>query len=95
MDVQILFEARPETGARYLYIGRVTERNNYCEIRVFSSENIVELYLNGELRHKQKSSGEFVFCTSLGDYSDVDTLDIVAKTVGEEQLSDEVTVKIR
>lgn len=93
--INILYEAKPEVGERFLYVGFISERNGYSEIRVLSSENIVELYLNGELRHKQKSiNGEFVFCTPLSDFAEAGKLAVLAKTMGDDPLSDEVTVNI-
>ena len=93
--INILYEAKPEVGERFLYVGFISERSGYSEIRVLSSENIVELYLNGELRHKQKSiNGEFVFCTPLSDFAEAGKLAVLAKTMGDDPLSDEVTVNI-
>ena len=96
MNYVLLHESESvQAGAdsHYLYIGRVGLRDTVCEITVCSGESMVELYLNGELRYRQKSSGEFVFCAALQELP-AGELNIKACTLGENLLTDEITVKI-
>ncbi|MCR5121711.1 MAG: hypothetical protein K6B74_04755 [Ruminococcus sp.] len=95
MNYVVLYEAnasRKGADSRYLYIERVGLRGNICEITVRSDESIVELYLNGELRYRQKGIGEFVFCCGMGESASGGGLSILARSRSEKMLSDEVTV---
>ena len=96
MNYVLLHESGSVTesaDSHYLYIRRIGLRDSVCEITVCSGESMVELYINDELRYRQKSSGEFVFCTALQDLPSGE-LNIKARTMGENLLTDEVTVKL-
>jgi hypothetical protein len=96
MNYVLLHESEAVTdGAdnHYLYIRRVGLRGSVCEITVCSGESMVELYLNDELKYRQKGSGEFVFCAAVRDLPGGE-LYIKAQTLGENLLTDELKVKI-
>jgi hypothetical protein len=97
MNYVVLYEAdalRKSAENRYLYIERVGLRGNICEITVRSDESIVELYLNGELRYRQKGIGEFVFCCGMRESVSGGGLSILARSRSEEALTDEVMVRV-
>ena len=97
MNYALLYEAdaaRKGADSRYLYIERVGVRGNICEITVRSDESVVELYLNGELKYRQKGIGEFVFCSAAREAAEDGRLVIKAQTPGEALLADEVSVNV-
>ena len=94
MKEVILYKAGAAlAGERSLCIDRAVIKDGVFEIAVKSDKSVIELYICGELKFRQKGSREFIFCLPECDLPAGNVL-IKAQSADEVPVSDEITVTI-